>query len=150
MISKLLRKHTKIPHNLQWYLKESDPSSVSTLGVVTFSGSSICTSISERPRDTCLQNDFMLLKYRADLFYSLKNFVSAAPLFEKVLELLPPLNAMVKREVNDSLARCYSQLGKHGQAKERAMQLVRRLTIVHYVVVCIQLSEDDEYHLGAR
>lgn len=67
----------------------------------------------------------MLLKYRADLCYSTNDFKMAAALFERVLELLPPLNAMVKREVTDSLARCYSQLGEHRQAKERAEQLVR-------------------------
>lgn len=67
----------------------------------------------------------MLLKYKADLCYSLKDFSSAAPLFEEVLKLLPPLNAMVKREVIDSLARCYSYLGQHHKAKERAEQLVR-------------------------
>lgn len=68
----------------------------------------------------------MLFKYRADLCYSLKEFRSAASLYEQVLELLPPLNAMVKRETIDSLARCYSHLGEHQLAKERAKQLVKR------------------------
>ena len=81
---------------------------------------------SKRPDGETYDGDFMLLKYRADLCYSTKDFRTAAALFERVLELLPPLNAMVKREVTDSLARCYSQLGEHQQAKERAEQLVRR------------------------
>lgn len=68
--------------------------------------------------------DFMLLKYRADLSYSLKDFRTATPLFEQVLELLPQMNAMVKREVTDSLARCYSKLGEYERAKEKALQLV--------------------------
>ena len=74
--------------------------------------------------ETC-DSDFMMLKYRADLCYSTRDFRTAAALFERVLELLPPLNAMVKREVTDSLARCYSQLGEHQRAKKRAEQLVR-------------------------
>ena len=92
---------------------------------------STCDAIScerqsgERPEAETCDSDFMLLKYRADLSYSTKNFRTAAALFERVLELLPPLNAMVKREVTDSLARCYNQLGEHQQAKERAEKLVR-------------------------
>ena len=74
--------------------------------------------------------DFMLLKYRADLYFSLKDYRSAAPLFEQVLVLLPPLNAMVKREVTDSLARCYRHLGAYQRAKERATQLVLKTILV--------------------
>lgn len=70
-------------------------------------------------------DNFMLLKYRADLCYSTKDYGSAAALFERVLELLPPLNAMVKREVTDSLARCYARLGEHQRAREKAEKLVR-------------------------
>ena len=80
---------------------------------------------SERDDGETRDSDFMLLKYRADLCYSTRDFRRAAALFESVLELLPPLNAMVKREVTDSLARCYSQLGEHQRAKKRAEQLVR-------------------------
>ena len=79
----------------------------------------------EQPKEPVQGVDFMLLKYRADLCYSLKDFCSAAALFEQVLELLPPLNAMVKREVTDSLARCYRHLGEHQKAEETAKQMVR-------------------------
>ena len=96
---------------VQWFLEESFPGSFAN-----------CERPKEQPRVG--GGDFMLLKYRADLCYSLKEFSSAAGLFEQVLELLPPLNAMVKREVVDSLARCYSHLGQHQLALERAKQMV--------------------------
>lgn len=104
---------------MQWFLEEPFPtnksSEISSLGCN-------CECPKDRPQGGT--DDFMLLKYRADLCYSLKEFSSAAGLFEQVLELLPPLNAMVKREVLDSLARCYDHLGQHNLAQERAKQIV--------------------------
>lgn len=107
----------------QWFLEESVPANKSSQ--VSSQGGNFdnCEwpNYKEQSRGV---GDFMLLKYRADLCYSLKEFSSAADLFEQVLELLPPLNAMVNREVVDSLARCYSHLGQHQLAQERAKEMV--------------------------
>ena len=108
----------------QWFLEESCSANKSSQ--VSSQGGSFanCEQPQEQSRGQGGGGDFMLLKYQADLCYSLKEFSSAAGLFEQVLELLPPLNAMVKREVVDSLARCYSHLGQHQLALERAKQMV--------------------------
>lgn len=103
---------------VQWFLEESHPAN--KISQVPSGGGNFVSC--EQPQRGA--GDFMLLKYRADLCYSLKDFSSAAVLFEQVLELLPPLNAMVKREVVDSLARCYSHLGQHELAQESAKQMV--------------------------
>lgn len=108
---------------MQWFLEESSPATFSDENAPVSSQSS-GVDICERSKEQAEGCDFMLLKYRADLCYSLKEFSSAAVLFEQVLELLPPLNAMVKREIVDSLARCYSHLGQHRLAEERAKQMV--------------------------
>ena len=107
-------------NNLQWFVEPSF-SAHCTEGSSVLSESTAC-SHGGAQSEAC--TDFMLLKYRADLCYSLKDFTLAAQLFEQVLELLPPMNAMVKREVTDSLARCYRHLGDYQKAKERAAQLV--------------------------
>ena len=108
---------------VQWFLKESFPTTLSGESAPVSSGSDVGSCA--HPKELAQGVDFMLLKYRADLCYSLKDFSSAAALFEQVLELLPQLNAMVKREITDSLARCYSHLGEHRLAEERAKQMVR-------------------------
>ena len=109
---------------MQWFLEESFPANRSSR--VSSQGGTFDNC--ERPKEQPQGSDFMLLKYCADLCYSLKEFSSAAALFEQVLELLPPLNAMVKREVTDSLARCYNHLGQHQLAEERAKQMVKSWT----------------------
>lgn len=67
----------------------------------------------------------MLLKYRADLLYYQKDYKSAAQLFEDTLGKLPQISSLVKREIIDSIARCYLHLKEYAKAKENAEQLVQ-------------------------
>jgi len=66
----------------------------------------------------------MLLKFRADFLYYRKQYSAAVEIYHHVLELLPPTNALVRREVADSLARCQLHLGGYVEALEYAKSLV--------------------------
>ena len=66
----------------------------------------------------------MLLKFRADFLYYRKQYSTAVEVYHHVLELLPPTNALVRREVADSLARCQLHLGGYVEALEYAKSLV--------------------------
>ena len=66
----------------------------------------------------------MLLKFRADFLYYRKQYSAAVEVYHHVLELLPPTNALVRREVADSLARCQLHLGGYVEALEYAKSLV--------------------------
>lgn len=83
--------------------------------------------------DSLTCTDFNVLKYQADLSYSLQTpsplccqtfTATPVPLYQAVLSFLPPSNAVVSREVCDSLARCYLARGEPDLALERACQLV--------------------------
>ena len=66
----------------------------------------------------------MLLKYRADLLYYQRDFQSATQLYKETLSILPQISSLVKREIIDSLTRCYIHLKDYARAMETADQLV--------------------------
>ena len=45
-------------------------------------------------------------------------------MYNHILEILPPTNALVRREVTDSLARCQLHLGEYSKALVYARSLV--------------------------
>ena len=65
-----------------------------------------------------------LLKYRADFLYHRKQYSAAVAMFNHILEILPSTNALVRREVTDSLARCQLHLGEYSKALVYAKSLV--------------------------
>lgn len=69
--------------------------------------------------------EFMATKYRADLLYSQNNPRESASLYRKLLDLVPPENSCVVKELRDSLARSLLKLGDGESAKREAEQLVR-------------------------
>ena len=81
--------------------------------------------------------DFMVLKYKADLFYYQRHYKRASELYEKILLLIPKSNAYVMRETRDALARCYLRLGNGELAKQEAEKLVSFSFCI--VFVCLLL-----------
>lgn len=69
-------------------------------------------------------DDHVILKFRADLFYHRGLYQEASTHYSRVLETLPPSNTVVRREVEDSLARSSLQLGDPHQAVDYARKLV--------------------------
>ena len=68
--------------------------------------------------------DHTLLKYRADFLYHRKRYPAAVATYNRILEILPATNALVRREVTDSLARCQLHLGEYSEALVYAKSLV--------------------------
>ena len=66
----------------------------------------------------------MLLKFRADFLYYRKQYSAAVEVYHRILEILPPTNGLVRKEVTDSLTRCQLHLGGYLEALEYAKSLV--------------------------
>ena len=69
--------------------------------------------------------EFMTMKYRADLLYSQRSHQNAVNLYRRLLELVPPENRGLEREMRDSLARSLLKVGDGEAARIEAEQLVR-------------------------
>ena len=69
-------------------------------------------------------DNHVILKFQADLFYHRGLYQEASSRYSQVLEVLPPSNTVVRREVADSLARCSLQQGDPDLAVECARRLV--------------------------
>lgn len=65
----------------------------------------------------------MAAKYKADLLYRRKDYLAASATYEQLLSVLPKAHSQVKREIEDSLVRCWLALGHLEKALSKARQL---------------------------
>ncbi|KAL5474404.1 hypothetical protein EMCRGX_G026346 [Ephydatia muelleri] len=69
------------------------------------------------------EESYMPTKFKADLLYRRKDYLSASITYEKLLSLLPNTHSQVRREIEDSLVRCWLALGRREEALSKARQL---------------------------
>lgn len=69
---------------------------------------------------------FMICKHKADLLYYQGEYLQAAELYSKMLDIVPESNTCVTREIRDALVRCHLRLGEGELAKKEAEKLVRQ------------------------
>lgn len=81
------------------------------------------------------EEPYMPTKYKADHQYRRKDYLSASITYEQLLSLLPKTHSQVRREIEDSLARCYLGLGRPEEALSKARQLVS----CHHACVHVQV-----------
>ena len=67
---------------------------------------------------------YMAAKFRADLLYQRKDYLSAGKAYEQLLTVVPKAHTSVRREVEDSLVRCWLAVGRVEEALSKAGQLV--------------------------
>jgi hypothetical protein len=92
----------------------------------------------------------VILKYRADLCYRRQQLDTATSLYLGIIEVLPPSNRVVHREVKDSLTRCYLGCGEFRNALRCAEELVapphdNDASSWHLLALCYKGLGDDSF-----
>ncbi|XP_040293641.1 uncharacterized protein C8orf76 homolog isoform X2 [Bufo bufo] len=72
-----------------------------------------------------------ILKFRADLLYRQKDFEKAFIEYSDCYALIPPANNVMRRDVQESQARCLIRLGRHKEALEIAEALLQATSHNH-------------------
>ena len=93
------------------------------------------------------EESYMPTKFKADLLYRRKDYLSASITYEKLLSLLPNTHSQVRREIEDSLVRCWLALGRREEALSKARQLVSYChTQIHLHSTCIHTHAHTYMH----
>ncbi|KAL7835907.1 hypothetical protein SRHO_G00282540 [Serrasalmus rhombeus] len=80
------------------------------------------------------------MKFRADLKYRRKQYQGALDDYRACLSLVPNGNLSLKRDVLDSIARCYSHLGLRERALEICEKLRKEATNTCHLTCVLQLE----------
>ncbi|XP_044155527.1 uncharacterized protein C8orf76 homolog isoform X2 [Bufo gargarizans] len=72
-----------------------------------------------------------IVKFRADLLYRQKDFEKAFIEYSDCYALIPPANNVMRRDVQESQARCLIRLGRHKEALEIAEDLLQATSHNH-------------------
>ncbi|CAI5779044.1 XP_028592043.1uncharacterized protein C8orf76 homolog isoform X2 [Podarcis lilfordi] len=79
-------------------------------------------------------------KFRGDLAYKQREFKKALCEYSGCLVLLPPSNAAMRRDVQESQARCFAHLGRHKEALEIAETLRLGATNTDHITTVLGLQ----------
>nr|XP_034981353.1 uncharacterized protein C8orf76 homolog isoform X2 [Zootoca vivipara] len=79
-------------------------------------------------------------KFRGDLAYKQREFKKALCEYSGCLALLPPSNAAMRRDVQESQARCFAHLGRHKEALEIAETLRLGATNTDHITTVLGLQ----------
>jgi len=96
--------------------------------------------------DATADDNFMTVKYRADLHYYHKKYSHAATEYETTLKLVPRSNTVIIREVNDNLARCLLRIGQPEQALAKALTLVQNSRCLIQSIIALSSSQTKAPH----
>ncbi|KAM5141237.1 uncharacterized protein C8orf76-like [Mantella aurantiaca] len=89
-----------------------------------------------------------ILKFRADSSYRQKNFLRAFDEYNSCIELLPIANNAMRRDVQESQARCLIHLGRFTEALEIAQALMKGVNNTDHLTCALNLQITIHNHLG--
>nr|AAI61270.1 hypothetical protein LOC733825 [Xenopus tropicalis] len=89
-----------------------------------------------------------VLKFRADLAYKLKDFEKAFGHYCSCFLLLPPTNTAMRRDVQESQARCLVNMGRYTEALEIAETLMNGVFNTDHLTCTLNLQVTILDHLG--
>ncbi|XP_060098917.1 uncharacterized protein C8orf76 homolog isoform X2 [Heteronotia binoei] len=99
------------------------------------------------PQWFCAETDFgddaeiiNVKKFRGDLAYSQQDFKKALCEYSSCYALLPPSNIAMRRDVQESRARCLAHLGRHKEALEIAEMLRNGATNTDHLTTILGLQ----------
>ncbi|XP_071409997.1 uncharacterized protein C8orf76 homolog [Pithys albifrons albifrons] len=79
-------------------------------------------------------------KFRADWAYRQRDFEKALCEYSDCLQLLPPSNTAMRRDVQEGQARCLSHLGRHKEALEIAEKMRNSATNTDHLTTILNLQ----------
>ncbi|XP_027747488.1 uncharacterized protein C8orf76 homolog isoform X1 [Empidonax traillii] len=79
-------------------------------------------------------------KFRADWAYRQRDFEKALCEYSNCLQLLPPGNIAMRRDVQEGQARCLSRLGRHKEALDIAEKMRNRATNTDHLTTVLNLQ----------
>ncbi|KAG8552409.1 hypothetical protein GDO81_004519 [Engystomops pustulosus] len=88
-----------------------------------------------------------VLKFRADLSYRQEDFEKAFSEYSDCCALIPPANNAMRRDVQESQARCLMHLGRHKEALEIAEMLAKGVGNTDHLTGVLQLQANIHRHL---
>ncbi|XP_075698770.1 uncharacterized protein C8orf76 homolog [Rhinoderma darwinii] len=89
-----------------------------------------------------------VLKFRADLSYRQEDFEKAFNEYSDCFALIPPANNAMRRDVQESQARCLIHLGKYMEALEIVEKLTKGVSNTDHLTGILQLQATIHNHLG--
>lgn len=87
-------------------------------------------------------------KFRADFSYRQEDFEKAFTEYSDCCALLPPANHVMRRDVQESQARCLIHLGRHKEAWEIAELLTKGVSNTDHLSGVLHLQATIHKHLG--
>ncbi|XP_011359073.1 uncharacterized protein C8orf76 homolog isoform X3 [Pteropus vampyrus] len=79
-------------------------------------------------------------KFKGDLAYRRQEYQKALQEYSSISEKLPPANLAMKRDVQESQARCLVHLGRHAEALEIAADLENKATNTDHLTTVLYLQ----------
>ncbi|KAM3913210.1 uncharacterized protein C8orf76 homolog [Leptodactylus fuscus] len=89
-----------------------------------------------------------ILKFRADLSYRQEDFEKAFNEYSECCALIPRANNAMRRDVQESQARCLIRLGRHKEALEIAEMLTKGVSNTDHLTGALHLQATIHKHLG--
>ncbi|KAM9325029.1 uncharacterized protein C8orf76-like [Gastrophryne carolinensis] len=89
-----------------------------------------------------------MLKFRADFSYRQKNFLKSLDEYSRCYELVPSTNNAMRRDVQESQARCLIHLGRYTEALEIAGTLMKGVNNTDHLTGVLNLNVIIHNHLG--
>ncbi|KAG9466378.1 hypothetical protein GDO78_016718 [Eleutherodactylus coqui] len=89
-----------------------------------------------------------ILKFRADLSYRQEDFEKAFKEYSECSALIPPGNNAMKRDVQESQARCLIHLGRPKEALEITQMLTKGVSNTDHLTGVLHLQATIHNHLG--
>ncbi|XP_069609627.1 uncharacterized protein C8orf76 homolog isoform X1 [Ranitomeya imitator] len=89
-----------------------------------------------------------VLKFRADLSYRQEDYAKAFTVYSDCYALIPLANNAMRRDVQESQARCLIRLGRHKEALEIAELLAEGVSNTDHLTGVLNLQATVHHHLG--
>lgn len=93
-------------------------------------------------------DEHTVLKFRADWLYRQRKFLKAFDEYSSCYELLPAANNGMRRDVQESQARCLIHLERFPEALEIAQALMKGVNNTDHLTVALNLQVTIHNHLG--